>query len=54
MIAKWIIVGYLSVLSIVSIARTGKPPARTTPGAVAVATALNSALIVAICIWWQA
>ena len=52
-IAKWSIVALFVWASLMSIAGIGKVRKPSTPGSVALATAINAAIIVVVIVWWH-
>ena len=51
MIAKWIIIGWIALGALMTIANIGKPRKPLEPGQVAVMSLINAAFITAVIIW---
>lgn len=53
MIAKWIIIAWLSLGSIAVVAAIGRPSQPLTPGSAVVVCIFNIAIIVSMIVWWR-
>lgn len=53
MIAKWIIVGFLTLGALLSVANVGKPRKPITAGQAVTIVVINAALIASMVIWWR-
>lgn len=53
MIVKWIVVAWIMLGTVATIAAVGKARQPTTAGVAAAVTLINAALITAIVIWWR-
>lgn len=54
MIAKWIVIGVISLGVLLTVGSVGKPRKPLEPGAAAVSVVLSAALIVTIVVFWRA
>ena len=53
MIAKWLVVSWVALGTVLYIASVGKVRTPITPRSAAIATLINAVLVTAIVIWWQ-